>query len=206
MPAPEVGPTCCESVPTPTANRERAVSSKADRQQAGDISENHLRSPVRSSRSSNTKVPRRLRRLRATFCFCAGEIFATLGPCRFRLSAFHKCAIGNAPPGPPARPRRKSSAASAKKVAARAHELTRPGDTILILAGKGHNGDDARAAQRISARTQRRIAERGRSAGGARKTRSTQDASPALCVDGLFGIGLNRALDDGWRHFITMRQ
>src|SRR5438874_2629280 len=27
---------------------------------------------------------------------------------------------------------------------ARAKQLTRPGDLILILAGKGHNGDDAR--------------------------------------------------------------
>ena len=29
-------------------------------------------------------------------------------------------------------------------IAARALELTRPGDAILLLAGKGHNGDDAR--------------------------------------------------------------
>ena len=32
-------------------------------------------------------------------------------------------------------------------LARRALELTRPGDAILILAGKGHNGDDARAAR-----------------------------------------------------------
>ena len=38
-----------------------------------------------------------------------------------------------------------------KKIAARARELTRPGDVILILAGKGHNGDDARAAQKFLA-------------------------------------------------------
>ena len=34
-----------------------------------------------------------------------------------------------------------------KKIAERALQLTHPGDTILILAGKGHNGDDARAAR-----------------------------------------------------------
>jgi len=33
------------------------------------------------------------------------------------------------------------------KIAQRALQLTRPGDAILILAGKGHNGDDARAAR-----------------------------------------------------------
>ena len=31
-------------------------------------------------------------------------------------------------------------------IAQRAGALTSAGDTILILAGKGHNGDDARAA------------------------------------------------------------
>src|ERR1051325_9812721 len=29
-------------------------------------------------------------------------------------------------------------------VTARARQLTRPGDLIIVLAGKGHNGDDAR--------------------------------------------------------------
>jgi len=32
-------------------------------------------------------------------------------------------------------------------LARRALELTPPGGAILILAGKGHNGDDARAAR-----------------------------------------------------------
>ena len=34
-----------------------------------------------------------------------------------------------------------------KKIAKRARKLTRSGDAILLLAGKGHNGDDARAAR-----------------------------------------------------------
>ena len=34
-----------------------------------------------------------------------------------------------------------------EKIARRALQLTRAGDAILILAGKGHNGDDARAAR-----------------------------------------------------------
>ncbi len=36
-----------------------------------------------------------------------------------------------------------------EKIAARAHKLTRLGDMILMLAGKGHNGDDARAAKKF---------------------------------------------------------
>ena len=32
-----------------------------------------------------------------------------------------------------------------KVVANRVMELTRPGDAVLLLAGKGHNGDDVRA-------------------------------------------------------------
>ena len=35
----------------------------------------------------------------------------------------------------------------AKCVAEVALRLTRPGDTVLILAGKGHNGEDARSAR-----------------------------------------------------------
>ena len=35
-----------------------------------------------------------------------------------------------------------------EKIAERALQLTRAGDTILVLAGKGHNGDDARAARK----------------------------------------------------------
>ena len=30
------------------------------------------------------------------------------------------------------------------QVTARARQMTRPGDLIIVLAGKGHNGDDAR--------------------------------------------------------------
>ena len=40
-------------------------------------------------------------------------------------------------------------------LARRALELTRPDGAILILAGKGHNGDDARAAQEFL--TDRRV-------------------------------------------------
>ena len=55
-----------------------------------------------------------------------------------------------------------------QKIAARARELTRPDDTILILAGKGHNGDDARAAKKFWT-TEKLSAERDGTKSGAGK-------------------------------------
>ena len=45
-------------------------------------------------------------------------------------------------------------------VARRALELTAPGDLVLILAGKGHNGEDARGAREHLAG--RRVGPKGR--------------------------------------------
>jgi hydroxyethylthiazole kinase-like uncharacterized protein yjeF len=89
-----------------------------------------------------------------------------------------------------------------KKIAERALQLTHPGDAILILAGKGHNGDDARAACEHLG---------GRNVGILDVTAPEKDLSkletalrskPALIIDGLFGIGLNRPLDGSWKKFI----
>jgi ADP-dependent NAD(P)H-hydrate dehydratase / NAD(P)H-hydrate epimerase len=91
-------------------------------------------------------------------------------------------------------------------LAQRILELTRPGDTVWILAGKGHNGDDARA-------TQPHLSDR--------KVLLMNVEEPRLAltefwqrfqtygvhkvrwiVDAMFGIGLNRALDKDWRDLI----
>ena len=81
-------------------------------------------------------------------------------------------------------------------------QLTRPGDKILILAGKGHNGDDARAALPILADRKVTLLD-------------VIDPKSALVqlndlnndfrfiVDGLFGIGLNRSLSGSWQEFIA---
>ena len=88
------------------------------------------------------------------------------------------------------------------KIARRALQLTRPGEAILILAGKGHNGDDARAAQ--ASLKERRVetlylvAPENDLAGLKQALRQ----QPALVVDGLFGIGLNRPLTDDWKKII----
>jgi NAD(P)H-hydrate epimerase len=99
-----------------------------------------------------------------------------------------------------------------QEIAARARELTRPGDMILILAGKGHNGDDARAAAEylegrkvvlLNVTEPTTSLDKFQSSAGRTAAQSNRDTGAALIVDGLFGIGLNRALDNGWRQFIA---
>ena len=85
----------------------------------------------------------------------------------------------------------------------RAVQLTRAGETILILAGRGHNGDDARAAH--EALVGRRVSELLEVAAPEMdlpKLEAALARRPALVIDGLFGIGLNRPLDDAWGEFI----
>ena len=87
-------------------------------------------------------------------------------------------------------------------VARAAESLTRSDELILFLAGKGHNGDDtAFAAEYITGRrkellrvTEPDFAERELEPLLARR--------PALIVDGLFGIGLNRPLSAAWSGLI----
>lgn len=88
-------------------------------------------------------------------------------------------------------------------VAQRALQLTSPGDFILLLAGKGHNGDDVRAA--APALTQRlvELLEVLSPADDFPKLETALARQPALIVDGLFGIGLNRPLDAAWLKFIA---
>lgn len=88
------------------------------------------------------------------------------------------------------------------QIARCALQLTLPGDAILILAGKGHNGGDARAAREFL--KERRVetldlaAPENDLAGLQRALRQ----KPALVVDGLFGIGLDRPLADDWKKII----
>jgi NAD(P)H-hydrate epimerase len=90
-----------------------------------------------------------------------------------------------------------------KKIARRARKLTSSDDLILLLAGKGHNGDDARAAQEfLDGRRVEMLAVTAPEA-DLPKLEQALNQKPALIIDGLFGIGLNRPLDDGWKKFIA---
>ena len=83
-------------------------------------------------------------------------------------------------------------------VARQAERMTKPGDLIVVLAGKGHNGDDARFVGEY-------LKERGVEAVSVvdpetitRQLPDILQRKPTLFVDGLFGIGLNRPLARPW--------
>ena len=82
-------------------------------------------------------------------------------------------------------------------------ELTRPGDTILLLAGKGHNGDDVRAVANHLSEREVSLLSVTDPAKTRQKLPLDLDPAPALVVDGLFGIGLNRPLNADWMQVIA---
>lgn len=83
-----------------------------------------------------------------------------------------------------------------------ARRLTRPGNLVLILAGKGHNGDDARCAREVLDGREVRVIEVRDPAKAREEIEEALRRHPALVIDGLFGIGLSRALDPGWAELI----
>lgn len=92
-----------------------------------------------------------------------------------------------------------------KIVAERSMHLTRPGDVILILCGKGHNGDDARAT--LAYFRERKVISHDvvEPQVALRKffTASSDTPKPKLILDGLFGIGLSRSMDKDWQKLIA---
>ena len=87
-------------------------------------------------------------------------------------------------------------------VARHALLLTQPGDLILLLAGKGHNGADARAAREHLAERRVEVLDVTEPGDDLPRLNALLALRPALTIDGLFGIGLNRPLDPGWINFI----
>mgnify|MGYP001207063199 CR=1 FL=1 len=82
-------------------------------------------------------------------------------------------------------------------------QLTKSGQLVFFLAGKGNNGGDARiAANQIPDRkvSLLSVEDAGDCLDGLIRCLADK---PALIVDGLFGIGLNRSLDDKWVEFIS---
>jgi len=85
-------------------------------------------------------------------------------------------------------------------------ELTRPGDGIWIIAGQGHNGDDARASQphllnRDVLLTNIDDPRQGLATFSQLLT-THGNRRARWIIDALFGIGLNRPLDEDWRNLI----
>jgi NAD(P)H-hydrate epimerase len=90
-----------------------------------------------------------------------------------------------------------------KRVARRARKLTCADDTILFLVGKGHNGDDARTAAKQLEGRRAEVMEMFLPDTDLLPLESALKDKPALIVDGLFGIGLNRPLGEAWRKVIA---
>src|SRR4051812_63002 len=90
-----------------------------------------------------------------------------------------------------------------EKIARHIERTTRRDDAIVFLAGKGHNGDDARAA--IPHLSERRITliNAADPVRAAAEFANIDTLTTALVVDGLFGIGLNRPLSDDWLKLIA---
>ncbi|HEV2691903.1 MAG TPA: NAD(P)H-hydrate dehydratase [Verrucomicrobiae bacterium] len=88
------------------------------------------------------------------------------------------------------------------QLARRVHQLTGANDSILILAGKGHNGDDVRAAREFLVDRQVSILDLLAPETDLAHVEKALQAKPALVIDGLFGIGLNRPLDEAWQKII----
>jgi ADP-dependent NAD(P)H-hydrate dehydratase / NAD(P)H-hydrate epimerase len=86
----------------------------------------------------------------------------------------------------------------AGSVACHALQLTQPGDLILILAGKGHNGEDAHGAREHLAGRRVEVLDVTATADDLPRLGALLASRPALTIDGLFGIGLNRPLEPGW--------
>lgn len=87
-------------------------------------------------------------------------------------------------------------------VAGWALQLTKPADLILIVAGKGHNGDDARSAREHLADRRVDLLDVTDPAEDLLKLEALLSLRPALVIDGLFGIGINRPLNPDWVQFI----
>ncbi len=89
-----------------------------------------------------------------------------------------------------------------KIVARETLHLTQPNDSILILAGKGHNGDDARCARGHLGDRRVQLLEVTNAETDLPKLESALGSRPDWIIDGLFGIGINRPLDAAWAKII----
>ncbi|MBC8096820.1 MAG: NAD(P)H-hydrate dehydratase [Akkermansiaceae bacterium] len=89
-----------------------------------------------------------------------------------------------------------------KAVAELAIRLTRPTDLIIVLAGRGHNGADARNALEQLEERRIDVLQVHDPETDFPELETLLQLRPALIIDGLFGIGINRPLDAAWIRFI----
>lgn len=91
-----------------------------------------------------------------------------------------------------------------KLIARRVRQIARPGDSVLIVGGKGHNGDDARAVEGHLGKRKTTNLRIEKPEEDLPKLQEALSAKPRVVVEGLFGIGLNRPLDQSWQEVIRV--
>lgn len=87
-------------------------------------------------------------------------------------------------------------------VAEHAQALTASGDRIVVFAGKGHNGEDAKYAAKFLTGREIKLLQVFDPDSTLNEFKALQNEPPALIIDGLFGIGLNRPLAGNWIRLI----
>ncbi|MSU33313.1 MAG: hypothetical protein EXS25_11810, partial [Pedosphaera sp.] len=79
---------------------------------------------------------------------------------------------------------------------------TRPNDRVLLVAGPGNNGNDARACALHLTDRDTLLIDVTDPELGLRQLHQALDLPFSLLLDGVFGIGLNRNLEGPWRQII----
>ena len=82
--------------------------------------------------------------------------------------------------------------------------LTESGDLVLLLAGKGNNGGDTRIAFKKLTNRDALLVDVNDPQNALNEIEQALQRRPALIVDGLFGIGLNRDLNANCVHLIEL--
>ncbi len=91
-----------------------------------------------------------------------------------------------------------------ERLAARIKSLLPQGGRVLLLAGKGHNGDDVRAAAAKLKAGDVELVNVHDPITALDRVRTGLSRSPALVVDGLFGIGLRGPLSAPWVELLEL--
>ena len=89
-----------------------------------------------------------------------------------------------------------------KAVAREAEHLTRNNAEVLFLAGPGNNGGDVRIASQQTRNRDGVLLEFKEEPKSLDAVGEALGKSPDLIVDGLFGIGINRKLNENWQKLI----
>jgi len=89
-----------------------------------------------------------------------------------------------------------------RTIGRRVVELSQEGDSVLLLAGKGHNGDDVRASVSHIPNREVQLLNVKDPESDLQILLDLKQKNIRWVVDGLFGIGLNRPLNASWVRFI----